>query len=44
MVFFDKRTTGVSHEKVEFLYFEGVRQMIDEMDFGKDKNVTSFSD
>ena len=34
----------VFYEKVELLCFEGVRQMIDEMDFGKDKNMTSFSD
>ena len=34
----------ISYEKVELLRFEGVRQMIDEMDFGKNKNMTSFSD
>lgn len=34
----------VFYEKVELLCFEGVRQMIDEMDFGKNKNMTSFSD
>ena len=34
----------ISYEKVELLSLEGVQQMIDEMDFGKDKNMTSFSD
>ena len=34
----------ISYEKVELLSLEGVQQMIDEMDFSKNKNMTSFSD